>query len=300
MNNKLIFEVKDINHDIDIKDYLKERENLSGRFVRKALREGRIFVNGEKVIRKRKLEKANLIEIHMSQEEHQNIQPESMDIEIVYEDGDIIVINKTPGIVVHPTKSYPTGTLSNGILYYFHTTGDKSIVRLVNRLDRDTSGLIIVAKNQFGHMRLAEDMTKDSFKKIYVAVVHGTLNEKEGIINLPIYREEGTGSIKRVVDDRGQESITRYKVLQELSKGSVVKLQLETGRTHQIRVHMSHLDHPLYGDSLYGNGDEEKKYIERQALHAYRLEFPHPRTREILKLQCDLPQDIKELIEKIK
>ncbi|WP_251861833.1 RluA family pseudouridine synthase [Clostridium sp. Marseille-Q2269] len=300
MSNKLIFEVKDINHDIDIKDYLRERENLSGRFVRKALREGRIFVNGEKVIRKRKLEKANLIEIYMSQEEHQNIQPESMDIEIIYEDSDIIVINKTPGIVVHPTKSYPTGTLSNGILYHFHTTGDRSIVRLVNRLDRDTSGLIIVAKNQFAHMRLAEDMTKASFKKIYVAVVHGTLKEKEGIINLPIYREEGTGSIKRVVDDRGQESITRYKVLQESSKGSIVKLQLETGRTHQIRVHMSHLGHPLYADSLYGNRDEEKEYIERQALHAYRLEFPHPRTREILKLQCDLPQDIKELIEKIK
>ncbi|HDK7175088.1 TPA: RluA family pseudouridine synthase [Clostridium botulinum] len=299
MNNKLIFVVKEINHNIDIKDYLKEIENLSGRFVRKAVRDGRIFVNGEKVIKKHKVSQDDLIEIYMQEDEHQNIEPEDINIEIVYEDSDIIVINKKPGIVVHPTKSHPTGTLSNGILYHFKEKGEKSIVRLVNRLDRDTSGLVIVAKNQFSHMRLASDMSKDSFRKIYIAVVHGSMKEKEGRINLPIYKEENE-SIKRIVDERGQESITTYEVLEELSKGSVVKLELETGRTHQIRVHMSHLGHHLYGDSLYGRGEEEKEYIERQALHAYKLEFPHPRTGNILKLQCSLPEDIKNLIEKIK
>ncbi len=236
----------------------------------------------------------------MQEDEHQNIEPEDMNIEIVYEDNDIIVINKRPGIVVHPTKGHPTGTLSNGILYHFKKNGEKSIVRLVSRLDRDTSGLIIIAKNQFSHMRLASDMSKDSFRKIYIAVVHGSMKEKEGRINLPIYKEEESESIKRIVDERGQESITTYEVLEELSKGSVVRLELETGRTHQIRVHMSHLGHPLYGDSLYGKGEEEKEYIERQALHAYKLEFPHPRTGDILKLQCSLPDDIKNLIEKIK
>ncbi|EDU35865.1 RluA family pseudouridine synthase [Clostridium sporogenes] len=299
MNNKLIFVVKEINHNIDIKDYLKEIENLSGRFVRKAVRDGRIFVNGEKVIKKHKLSQDDLIEIYMQEDEHQNIEPEDINIEIVYEDSDIIVINKKPGIVVHPTKSHSTGTLSNGILYHFKKKGEKSIVRLVNRLDRDTSGLVIVAKNQFSHMRLASDMSKDSFRKIYIAVVHGSMKEKEGRINLPIYKEENE-SIKRIVDERGQESITTYEVLEELSKGSVVKLELETGRTHQIRVHMSHLGHHLYGDSLYGMGEEEKEYIERQALHAYKLELPHPRTGNILKLQCSLPEDIKKLIEKIK
>lgn len=292
MNNKLIFVVKEINHNIDIKDYLKEIENLSGRFVRKAVRDGRIFVNGEKVIKKHKLSQDDLIEIYMQEDEHQNIEPEDINIEIVYEDSDIIVINKKPGIVVHPTKSHSTGTLSNGILYHFKKKGEKSIVRLVNRLDRDTSGLVIVAKNQFSHMRLASDMSKDSFRKIYIAVVHGSMKEKEGRINLPIYKEENE-SIKRIVDERGQESITTYEVLEELSKGSVVKLELETGRTHQIRVHMSHLGHHLYGDSLYGMGEEEKEYIERQALHAYKLELPHPRTGNILKLQCSLPEDIK-------
>lgn len=300
MGNKLIFIVKEINHNIDIKDYLKEVENLSGRFVRKAMRDGRIFVNGEKVIKKHKLAKNDLIEIYMQEDEQQNIEPEDMNIEIVYEDSDIIVINKKPGLVVHPTKNHPTGTLSNGILYHFKKNGEKSIVRLVNRLDRDTSGLIIVAKNQFSHMRLAADMGKDSFKKIYIAVVHGKIEKKQGIINLPIYKEEESESIKRIVDDRGQESITKYKVLEELSKSSIVKLELETGRTHQIRVHMFYLGHPLYGDSLYGNGEEEKEYIERQALHAYKLEFPHPRTGKILKLKCSLPKDIENLIEKLK
>ncbi|MHB9926719.1 RluA family pseudouridine synthase [Clostridium botulinum] len=300
MDNKLIFVVKKINHNIDIKDYLREMENLSGRFIRKAVRDGRVFVNKEKVIRKHKLSQDDLIEIYMQEDEHQNIEPEDMNIEIVYEDNDIIVINKRPGIVVHPTKGHPTGTLSNGILYHFKKNGEKSIVRLVSRLDRDTSGLIIIAKNQFSHMRLASDMSKDRFRKIYIAVVHGSMKEKEGRINLPIYKEEESESIKRIVDERGQESITTYEVLEELSKGSVVRLELETGRTHQIRVHMSHLGHPLYGDSLYGKGEEEKEYIERQALHAYKLEFPHPRTGDILKLQCSLPDDIKNLIEKIK
>ncbi len=275
-------------------------ESLSGRFIRKAVRDGRVFVNKEKVIKKHKLSQDDLIEIYMQEDEHQNIEPEDMNIEIVYEDNDIIVINKRPGIVVHPTKGHPTGTLSNGILYHFKKNGEKSIVRLVSRLDRDTSGLIIIAKNQFSHMRLASDMSKDSFRKIYIAVVHGSMKEKEKRINLPIYKEEESESIKRIVDERGQESITTYKVLEELSKGSVVRLELETGRTHQIRVHMSHLGHPLYGDSLYGKGEEEKEYIERQALHAYKLEFPHPRTGDILKLQCSLPNDIKNLIEKIK
>ncbi|CBZ04877.1 RluA family pseudouridine synthase [Clostridium botulinum] len=300
MDNKLIFVVKKINHNIDIKDYLREMENLSGRFIRKAVRDGRVFVNKEKVIKKHKLSQDDLIEIYMQEDEHQNIEPEDMNIEIVYEDNDIIVINKRPGIVVHPTKGHPTGTLSNGILYHFKKNGEKSIVRLVSRLDRDTSGLIIIAKNQFSHMRLASDMSKDSFRKIYIAVVHGSMKEKEGRINLPIYKEEESESIKRIVDERGQESITTYEVLEELSKGSVVRLELETGRTHQIRVHMSHLGHPLYGDSLYGKGEEEKEYIERQALHAYKLEFPHPRTGDILKLQYSLPDDIKNLIEKIK
>lgn len=296
MDNKLTF-IASNQQELDIKDYLKNIENLSSRLVRKALREGRIFLNKKKVIKKAKVNSNDIIYIYMPKEEHQNIEPEKMKLHIIYEDEDILVINKQPGIVVHPTKRHPNGTLSNGVLYYFKENNEKCIVRLVSRLDMDTSGLILIAKNQFSHMALARDMEKEYFKKMYIAVVHGNMHEKQGVIDLPIGRSEEE-SIKRVVTDKGQNSITKYKVIESLKSGDIVQLELETGRTHQIRVHMSHINHPLYGDSLYGK--EEKDYINRQALHAYRLEFPHPRTSEIIKLEAPIPEDIINLIAKIK
>lgn len=147
-------------------------------------------------------------------------------------------------------------------------------------------------------MALARDMNDDTFKKSYLAVIHGTLKEKKGTIDLPIYRPEDS-SLKRVVDPRGQRSITHYKVIEDFKDASLIELLLETGRTHQIRVHVEHLGHPIIGDTLY-RSEDDKVYIERQALHAYKLEFPHPRTGEILELSCDIPSDIKQLIEKLK
>lgn len=221
-----------------------------------------------------------------------------MDIEVVYEDRDIIVVNKKPGIVVHPTRSYPSGTLANGLIYYFQKSGENCIVRLVSRLDMDTSGLIIVAKNQFAHMCLSRDMKSEDFEKSYIAVIHGKMKEGQGIIDLPIYRPEGD-DIRRIVDKRGQRSITHYKVIEEFKHDQLLKLILKTGRTHQIRVHLSYLGHPLYGDTLYGiEGDN--RYINRQALHAYRLKFPHPRGNKILELETDIPEDISHLIKEIK
>jgi 23S rRNA pseudouridine1911/1915/1917 synthase len=161
----------------------------------------------------------------------------------------------------------------------------------------DTSGLIIIAKNQFSHMALARDMQKDTFEKSYLAVVHNNMSETSGTIDLPIYRTTDD-SIQRVVDERGQKSVTHYKVIESYDKADLVKLTLETGRTHQIRVHLSHLGHPIFGDALYGT-KEDAEFINRQALHAYKLSFPHPRTGDILALECDLPEDIKELIKKI-
>ncbi|NSJ91456.1 RluA family pseudouridine synthase [Coprococcus sp. MSK.21.13] len=279
----------------NIKEYLKYTLNISGRFIRKSARDGRIKVNGNSINLRYKLNKGDKIEIDLHKDETQNIEPEKMELDIVYEDEDILVVNKKPGVVVHPTKSHPKGTLSNGILYYFQEKGENCIVRLVSRLDRDTSGLIIIAKNQFSHMALARDMNKDSFKKFYLAVIHGILKEKEGTIDLPIYRPDDS-SLKRVVDPKGQRSITHYKVIEEFKDASLIELLLETGRTHQIRVHVEHLGHPIIGDSLYGE-EKDKMHIERQALHAYKLVFPHPRTGKLLELSCDIPHDIKELIE---
>ena len=296
--NKLIFKVSEETAGKKLREYLRAVAKLSGRLISGAARDGRITINGNRVKLNYIVKLNDEIGFDIAKEESQNIDPEPIPIDVIYEDSDIIVVNKQPGIVVHPTKSYPDGTLANGLLYYFKEKGEKCIVRLVSRLDMDTSGLIIIAKNQFSHMALARDMGTEDFEKSYLAIVHGNMEKKEGTINLPIYRVGGD-TIKRVIDERGQESITHFTVLENCSKGDLVKLTLETGRTHQIRVHLTHLGHPLYGDSLYGLGNEND-YIERQALHAYKLSFPHPRTGEILELEADMPADMKELLNKIK
>ncbi len=296
--NKLIFIVKINEEGMKLRPYLKDVQKLSSRLIKGAAMDGRISINGNRVKLNYVVKFNDEISFDVEKKESQNIEPEKIDIDVVYEDSDLIVLNKQPGIVVHPTKSYPNGTLANGLLYYFKEKGERCIVRLVSRLDMDTSGLIIIAKNQFAHMCLARDMHKEDFEKSYLAIVHGNLKQKEGEINEPIYRTDD-GNIRRIVDERGQESITCFNVIESFNKGDLVKLTLKTGRTHQIRVHMTHIGHPLYGDSLYGEIND-KEYIERQALHAYRLSFPHPRTREILNLEIGLPKDLKELIEKIK
>ena len=284
---------------LKIKFYLKDELELSSRLIKRASKEQRIFVNNKAIRMDYIIKAGDNVKVKLDREESQDIAPEKMDLDIVYEDEDILVINKRPYIVVHPTKNYQNGTLANGVINYFNETGQNHIVRLVSRLDMNTSGLIVIAKNQYAHMVLQ----KEDINKRYIAIVHGNLEEKEGTIDLPIYRPQpgdGFDSIKRVVDDRGQRSVTHYKVLESFKGGDVVECLLETGRTHQIRVHLSHLGHPIYGDFIYGNGDEEMDLIKRQALHAYGLNFKSPRQDEELSLRANLPDDFKSLIEKIK
>ncbi len=283
-----------------IREFLKEELGLSTRLIRSAAIENRVLVNKNSVRMRFVLHENDEVVVKLQRKESQNIEPEDIPIDVVYEDEDIIVVNKQPNIVVHPTRRHPSGTLANGILYYFKQTNQSCIVRLVSRLDMDTSGLIIIGKNQFAHMALSKEMQENNLEKRYLAVVHGNLKEKEGTIDAPIYRPEGEDSIQRIVDERGQRSITHYKVIESYKDADLVECLLETGRTHQIRVHLSHLGHPIYGDSLYGYGEEEKELITRQALHAYGLDFKSPRTKEILSLRANLPEDIKSLIEQLK
>ena len=312
LSDKLTYIVRANIKDEKIRDYLRYSESLSGRFIKSSGLTGKLFVNNKVVKLNHRINSDDVIEIDMKRNEHQNIEPEKMDLDIAYDDIDLLIVNKRPGIVVHPTRGYPNGTLANGVLYYFKERGEKCIVRLVSRLDMDTSGLIIIAKNQFSHMALARDMQskdmqskdisdKDAsskiFEKSYMAVVHGNMQNKSGTIDLPIGKPD-EGSINRQVCDDGQRSITHYEVIDSYKNADLVKVTLETGRTHQIRVHFSHIGHPLYGDSLYGTSDPN--YINRQALHAYKLIIPQPRTGEQLTIESKLPDDINELINKLK
>lgn len=295
MGNDLIYKVKDSDENKKLREYLRTIAKLSGRLIKNAAMDQRIKVNG-KITKLNYIVKASdVIAVQIDKEESQDIEPEKMDIDVVYEDSDMLVVNKSFGIVVHPTKSYQHNTLANGLLYYFRAKGENCIVRLVNRLDMDTSGLIIIAKNQFAHMALARDMGKDKLKKNYLAIVHGNLLEKTGVIDLPIYRQTGEDhGINRLIDERGQRSITEYEVIESYKDSDLVKLTLKTGRTHQIRVHLSHIGHPIFGDSLYSIEDD-KQLIGRQALHAYKLVFPHPRTEELITLEIPIPEDMENL-----
>lgn len=296
-------EVEEKFEGILIREFLKEELELSSRLIRSASKEQRILVNSKPVRMRHILHKGDLVTIKLNKKENQNITPEKMPINIVYEDEDILVVNKEPNMVVHPTKSYQSGTLANGVLYYFKESGQDCIVRLVSRLDMDTSGLIIIGKNQFAHMSLSKEMQENKLEKRYLAIVHGNLEKKEGTIDAPIYRPEESENkgIKRIVDDRGQRSITHYKVIESYEDADLVECKLETGRTHQIRVHLSYLNHPIFGDSLYGyDTEEEKLLIPRQALHAYGLDFKSPRTKERLSLRAEMPKDMKNLINKLK
>ena len=282
-----------------IREFLKEDLGLSSRLIRRSAIEKRILVNKKEVRMRYIVHTGDLVQINLQSDESQNITPEKMDLDIVYEDEDILVINKKPYIVVHPTKTYQSGTLANGVLFYFKETNQNCIVRLVSRLDMNTSGLIIIAKNQFAHMALSKEMEENNLEKRYLAIVHGNLKEKEGTIDAPIYRPDGEEfGTMRIVDERGQRSITHYKVIESFKDADLVECLLETGRTHQIRVHMKHLGHPIYGDTLYGfEGDEE--LIPRQALHAYGLDFKSPKTKDTLSLRAKLPDDMESLLKKV-
>lgn len=282
--------------DMILKEVLLDKLNFSVRSLSKMKREQSVLVNGEFKKPSAKVKKGDLIEVKID-EDRANFEAQDLNLDIIYDDFDIIMVNKPPFMVVHPTKSHYNNTIANGITDYIIKNDEKVKVRFVNRLDMNTSGLVIVAKNAYAHHTLSQDMSNDKVEKSYITVVHGIVTNDSGTINQPIYRPT-EDSIKRVVDDRGQESITHYKVIERLKDATVLQVKLETGRTHQIRVHMNYIGHGIIGDELYGYVNEE--LINRQALHAYKLDFEQPRTKEKLSFEAELPKDIKNLIEKLR
>lgn len=279
-----------------LKEILLDKLNFSVRSLSKMKREKSVLVNGEFKKPSVKISKGDVIEVKI-EEEMANFEPQDLGLDIIYDDFDIIMVNKPPFMVVHPTKSHYDNTVANGVTNYILNKNEHVKIRFVNRLDMNTSGLVIVAKNAYAHHTMSLSMSEDKVEKKYITVVKGIVKDDEGTINAPIYRQT-EDSIKRIVHEDGQASVTHYRVLERLNDATVLEVKLETGRTHQIRVHMSHIGHGIIGDELYGY--EDNSLINRQALHAYSLVFEQPRTKEILEFKASIPKDIEELINKLK
>ncbi|WP_134698525.1 RluA family pseudouridine synthase [Ammoniphilus sp. YIM 78166] len=291
----LTYRITEEDHGLTMKQFLRNKKGLSRTLLVKLKKEKAIFLNGNFTYLDHPLQAGDIITIVMNEEESENIIPEDITLDIVFEDEDLMVLNKTYGQCVHPTLLHPSGTLANGVVKYWQDQGFNRKFRAVNRLDKDTTGLLIVAKNQFAHQQLAIVQRKHLIIRYYESVVHGHLDRDTGTISAPIARK-GESIVEREVREDGQEAVTHFEVLKRFARATYIKLKLETGRTHQIRVHMSHIGHPLMGDDMYGGSREE---MGRQALHARYLSFPHPRTGEELSFEAGLPKDMKDLLDKL-
>ncbi|MCM3715585.1 RluA family pseudouridine synthase [Alkalihalobacillus oceani] len=254
---------------------------------------GRILLNGREATVRATVYEGDRVTVELPPEEvSPSMQPEKLELKIVYEDSHLLVLNKPAGMATIPSREHPRHSLANAVLGYYQEKAIPATFHAVNRLDKDTSGLLVVAKHRFAHDRLSKLQQQGRLKRRYLAIVAGKLSEERGTIDLPIARQDDS-IITRQVDARGQRAITHYEVEAYLEHATFVKIALETGRTHQIRVHFSHVGHPLLGDDLYGGPVEQ---IKRQALHCYRLEVEHPFTEEILVFEQPLPGDMKTLL----
>lgn len=277
-----------------INQILQNELNISSRLLYKLINNKRILLNATTCDTRNFANEKDVLTVDFDYEENNsNIVPTKMDLDIVFEDDWLLVINKPAGVAIHPSILHFSDSLCNGVRFYFDSIGLKKKIRPVNRLDLNTSGLVVFAKCEYIQECLISQMKDNLFKKYYLAFCEGIFEDKSGTINLPIARKENS-IIERCISEYGQPSITHYEVLKEFYNYSLVKCILETGRTHQIRVHMSAISHPLIGDSLYGSISD---LISRQALHCYKLQFVHPITNNLMDFYGEMPLDFKNLEE---
>jgi 23S rRNA pseudouridine1911/1915/1917 synthase len=283
-------------------------------FLQHLIRSGNILLNGKKTKSGQKLKPEDKIHVHIKAVEHSTVIPEKMDLEIVYEDNDLLVVNKPSGLVVHPGAGHYTGTLVNGLLYHCHDlSGINGVLRpgIVHRLDKNTSGLMVIAKNNESHLKLARQFDTREIIRTYIALVWGKFENKSGQIKSRISRSQRDRKKMTVTSSGGREAITNYLVLKDYEYFSLLKLSLKTGRTHQIRVHLKHIHHPVFGDPDYSGRQAQLnrlpsflktpamdllKRISRQALHACKLAFIHPHSGKRISFKTDLPDDFKRLL----
>ncbi len=289
MQNKYIIDKKD--DRIPVTEYMSDSLGISSRQTKKLIKDNKVSINGKKAYRDNKLRAGDILEIDMSEENRSGIEAEDIGLSVIYEDEYILAVDKPPYMLVHPTPNHPGGTLLNAVAHHFSRKGEKSALRLLNRLDMNTSGIVVIPKSAAVHRYLDESMKAGGIRKFYTAITEGIIEPHKGVIDLPIGKDEAD-LIRRKVNASGLSAVTIYETLSRSKGFSLLRLQLITGRTHQIRVHLSHSGCSIIGDTLYG---KESPLIGRQALHASDMELPHPEGKGIISLHAGLPEDMARL-----
>ena len=300
----LEFSVDGSENGIRIDRYLSEKNaELSRSYLQKLLKEQGITVNGREVKANYKVQAGDEIRISLPDLSEPDILPEDIPLDILYEDEDVMVVNKPKGMVVHPSAGHTSGTLVNAILFHCqgNLSGINGVMRpgIVHRIDKDTTGALLICKNDVAHRDLAEQLKEHSIKRRYRAIVSGNLKDDEGTVEGPIGRHPVDRKKMAINYKNGKEAITHYKVLERFGNATYIECRLETGRTYQIRVHMTSIGHPLLGDEVYGSG-KNPYHLQGQALHAMVLGFVHPRTGEYLEFTAPLPEYFTNLLEKLR
>jgi 23S rRNA pseudouridine1911/1915/1917 synthase len=273
-------------------------------YLQKLIEMGMVSVNGISIFSKKyPVKRDDVIIINLPEPEVLNVLPENLNLKIVYEDNDLLVVDKPKGMVVHPAAGNLSGTLVNGILYHCkdQLSTINGVIRpgIVHRIDKDTTGLLMVAKNDLSHHSLAGQLSAHTITRGYMAIVYNNFQEDQGRIDAPIGRDPANRLRQKVTDLNAKEAITNYKVIERLGKYNLIEARLETGRTHQIRVHMSYKGHPLLGDYVYGP-KKNPFAIDGQLLHAYLLGFVHPRTGEYMEFESPLPEEFQRVLSKLR
>lgn len=296
------FIVDSSSEDERIDKYLSEcMENLSRSYLQKLVKGGQVNVNGKPVKSNYRLKENDKIELLIPKAIEPEILPEDLKLDIVYEDNDFLIVNKPKGMVVHPAPGHFSGTLVNGLMYHCKDSlsGINGVLRpgIVHRIDMNTTGLLVVCKNDIAHNDIAEQLKVHSITRTYHAIVHGRMKELEGTIDAPIGRHPNNRLKMAINEKNGKNAVTHYKVLDTFKDYTYIECRLETGRTHQIRVHMSSIHHPLLGDTIYGG--KEMSGVVGQVLHAKTLGFIHPTTKEYVEFNSELPEYFKNLLKKL-
>lgn len=298
-----LFEIQE-NQQMRLDKYLAEQFPEQTRsYLQKLIKEGQVLVNGKTVKSGYQLSKSDEVSVTIPEPKELDVEPQKIDLDIVYEDEDVILINKPKGMVVHPAPGHTTDTLVNGLLYHCkdNLSGINGVARpgIVHRIDRDTTGILIVCKNDMSHNSIAAQLKEHSINRRYRALVHGNLKEDTGTVEGPIGRHPVDRKKMAINERNGKPAVTHYTVLERFGNYTLIECKLETGRTHQIRVHMTSIGHPLVGDEVYGPAKCPFK-LQGQCLHAMVLGFVHPRTGEYMEFSADLPEYFEDLLKKLR